>query len=395
MIVPGYNSLMNKIDALNLKQFFLLDPSIVFLNHGSFGATPRPVFDRYQEWQRILEFQPVEFLGRRCAALLADSRHALGEYLSVSPDDLVYVTNATTAINTVARALRLGPGDEVLATDHEYGAIDRTWRFLAARQGFKYINLPVQLPVTSVDDFVNHLFSGVTANTRVIAISHITSPTAITFPVQQVCARARQAGILTVIDGAHAPGHIPLNLSELGADFYAGNLHKWLSAPKGAAFLYAAPAAQSLIEPLTVSWGWQSENPGPSAFVDMLEWQGTRDISAFLAVPAAIKFQMEHNWAEVRSACHEMVRQTQAAIANMTGLAPLHADSPCWYAQMGASPLPPKTDIDLLKNKLYDQYRIEVPLIRWNGQPLIRYSFQVYNTEEDMNALITALHRLL
>jgi len=386
---------MNKTESQNLKEQFLLDPSVIFLNHGSFGATPRPVFDCYQEWQRRLELQPVEFLGRRCATLLAESRLALGGYLRVPPDDLVYITNATTALNTVARALHLGPGDEVLATDHEYGAIDKTWRFLATRQGFKYINLPVELPVTSIDDFVNCFFTGVTPNTRVIAISHITSPTAIIFPVRQICARARQAGILTVIDGAHAPGQIPLNLSDLGADFYAGNLHKWLCAPKGAAFLYASPTAQSLIEPLTVSWGWQSENPGPSPFVDILEWQGTRDISAFLAVPAAIDFQRQHNWSDVRADCHELVRKTQSSITNLTGLPPLHADAPCWYAQMGASPLPPETDIDLMKRALYDRYHIEIPLVRWKDRPLIRYSYQGYNTAEDMQSLIHSLQKLL
>lgn len=386
---------MNKADALALKREFLLDPNIIFLNHGSFGATPRPVFASYQQWQRRLELQPVEFLGRKFNELLEHARAVLGEFLGTAGNNLVYITNATVALNIVARSLSLGPMDEVLATDHEYGAIDRTWRFLAGKQGFKYINLPVDLPVADADSFVSRIFEQVTDRTRVIAISHITSPTAIIFPVREICARARKAGILTIIDGAHAPGQIELNLDDLNADFYTGNLHKWLCAPKGAAFLYAVPAVQALIEPLVVSWGWQSDHPGPSPFIDTLEWQGTRDISAYLAVPDAIRFQREHDWAAVRDYTHDLVCEAQRGIRQLTGLAPLHSDAPCWYAQMGASPLPDKIDLDALKRTLYDRFRIEIPLIQWNRQKLIRYSFQGYNTEEDLQSLLSALRTLL
>jgi len=322
----------------SLKKHFLLDPSVTFLNHGSFGATPKPVFKEYQRWQRELEDQPVEFLGRRAPELLAESRTALGEYLGTHADNLVYTSNVTVSLNIVARSLELGPDDEVLTTDHEYGAMDRTWRFLSKERGFRYINQHVELPLTTEEKFINDFWQGVTLQTRVIFISHITSPTAIIFPIQEIIRRARQAGILTVIDGAHVAGQLPLHLDSLDADFYGGNLHKWLCAPKGAGFLYARPDAQHLLKPLVVSWGYEPEVPGASPFIDQQEWIGTRDISSFLSVPAAIKFQKKHNWDKVRVACHELVRYAQQSICEITGLAPLHPDAENWFCQMASAP---------------------------------------------------------
>ncbi len=377
------------------RELFLLDPEIIFLNHGSFGATPRPVFEAYQRWQLELERQPVEFLGRRADELMQEARARLGTYLHTDADNLVFVTNATHGLNIIARSLSLGPDDEVLASDHEYGALDRTWRFLAGKHGFKYINIPIPLPVTTVDDFVNTFFSHVTPRTRVIFLSHITSPTALIFPVQAICQRARAAGILTVIDGAHAPGQISLDLDALGADFYSGNLHKWLCAPKGSAFLYAAPRVQHLVEPLVVSWGWQSDHPGTSPFIDILQWAGTRDLSPFLAVPNAINFQDSHDWPAVRRRCHALAAETQREIHRLTGLGPLNGDHTDWFAQMATSPLPENTDLDTLKLRLYDEYHIEVPLVDWAGRKLVRYSYQAYNDESDQAALLAALAEIL
>jgi isopenicillin-N epimerase len=373
-----------------LKEHFLLDPDIVFLNHGSFGATPKPVFDVYQAWQRELERQPVEFLDRRFRERMAGSRTALAEYLGTERDDLVYVTNATVGVNTVARSLQLGPGDEVLATDHEYGACDRTWRFLAKKQGFSYINQPISLPITSAENFLEQLWQGVTARTKVIFLSHITSPTAIIFPMAEVCRRARAQGILTVVDGAHAPGQIPLNLDEIGADFYTGNLHKWLCAPKGAGFLYARPEVQDVLEPLVVSWGYEAQKTGPSQFVDYQEWQGTRDIAAFLSVPAAIEFQKKHDWNRIQEACHVLAVDAEARIREITGQPSLYANE-AWFAQMVSAMLPLETDIAALKEYLYEKHCIEVPLMEWNGEKLLRVSIQGYNSREDVDALVTAL----
>jgi len=379
----------------NLRSDFLIDPDVIFLNHGSFGATPRPVFESYQRWQRELEKQPVEFLGRRASNLLAHSRQILANYLGTNRDNLVFVTNATVGLNTVARSLKLSIEDEVLSSDHEYGAIDRTWRFLSQKNGFKYINHAISLPVTSPNEFVNSFWQAVTPHTRVIFLSQITSPTAMIFPVYEICRRARSEGIFTVIDGAHVPGQIDLGLDELGADFYSGNLHKWLCAPKGSAFLFARPEVQYLIEPLVISWGWESENPGPSRFVDYQEWIGTRDISAFLAVPDAIQYQEQHHWDQVKAYCHYLASDARRRITAITGLEPLHPDSDIWYAQMGSVPLPADVDIISLKSRLYDEYRIEIPLMKWNGINLIRYSFQAYNSQVDVDALETALNKLL
>jgi isopenicillin-N epimerase len=326
-----------------MKDLFLLQPDMVFLNHGSFGACPAPVFAVYQDWQRALEAQPVEFLGRRCAGLLAAARATLATYLGADAADLVFVPNATTGVNIIARSLRLTPGDEVLATDLEYGAVDRTWQFLCARMGATYVRQPIPLPVESAEGIVEALWRGVTPRTRVICVSHITSITALILPIAEICRRAREAGILTVIDGAHAPGQIPLDLAAIDADFYTGNCHKWLCAPKGAGFLHARRSAHALVDPFVVSWGWQDD--GSASFVDRLEWQGTRDIAAYLAVPAAIDFQAAHDWPQVRIACHALLRTIRQDLHRLTGLPPLCPDSPslvCPDGQHAAAAVRPR-----------------------------------------------------
>jgi len=373
----------------------------VFLNHGSFGARPRAVFEEYQRWQRELEGQPVEFLGRRFSELMQSAREALGAYVHASADGLVFVPNATTGLNVVARSLPLQPGDEVLASDHEYGALDRTWRFVCGKRGAQYINQPVPLPFKSAEQVVEAVWSGVTPRTRVLFLSHITSPTALIFPVHELVRRAREAGLWTVIDGAHAPGQIPLELEALGADFYAGNGHKWLCSPPGSAFLYARRDVQHLLEPLVVSWGWEPERTNllnldgdASRFVLENEWQGTRNPAAYLSVPAAIQFQAEHDWARVRAECHELLRETRRRMEALTGLPPICPDSPEWYAQMAAFPLP-ACDGAALQRRLYDEYRVEVPIIEWGGRQYVRVSVQGYNTEGDLEVLGVALNSLL
>jgi isopenicillin-N epimerase len=378
----------------NLRRFFLLDPSVTFLNHGSFGATPKPVFHEYQRWQRELENQPVEFLGRRFTGLMSVARQALGDYLQTHADNLVFTPNVTVSTNIVARSLKLEPGDEVLATDHEYGACDRTWRFLSKEYGFSYWNQPIPLPINSTEAFIEALWRGVTPRTKILFLSHITSLTATIFPIAEVCSRARKEGILTLVDGAHAPGQIPLDMRAIGADFYGGNLHKWLCAPKGAGFLYARPEVQELLKPLIVSWGYESETPSGSPFIDLNEWTGTRDIAAYLAVPAAIKFQAEHNWDEVQIACHELACEVQERICTLTGLPPLNNDM-SRFAQFVSVPLPNETDVVGLKENLYEKYRVEVPLINWNGRKLIRVSIQGYNSRRDVDSLMVALNELL
>jgi isopenicillin-N epimerase len=382
---------MTHITTFSLREHFLLDPQIIYFNHGSFGATPRSVFESYQRWQRELELQPTAFFARRIPDLMRSSRETLAEYLGTSSQNLAYVTNATTGLNIVARSLKLGPDDEVLATDHEYGAIDRTWQFIAQKQGFKYINHPIDLPVLPANSLVDAFWQGVTPRTKVIYISHITSPTALILPVEEICRRARQQGILTVVDGAHAPGQIPLCLDELGADFYSGNLHKWLCAPKGSAFLYVRPEHHALIEPLVVSWGWQPGRDQSKPFSEIVELQGTRDVAAFLAVPDAIRFQQEHDWGWVRRHCHELAANTVQQIHALTGVPPLSPLTPQWFSQMVSATLPPGTDLPALYQRLNTEYHIEVPILEWKGFPLIRLSFQAYITESEAAQLLKAL----
>ncbi len=372
------------------RELFLLDASVAFLNHGSFGATPRPVFERFQAWQRELERQPVEFLVQRFGGLLREARAALAAYVHTAPDNVVYVTNATTALNIVARSLRLEPGDEIVSTDHEYGAMDRMWRFVGGKTGAAYKPVPLPLPVTSPAGLVERLWAGVTPRTRVLFFSHLTSPTALILPARELCRRARAAGILTIVDGAHALGQLPLDLDDLGADFYTANAHKWLCAPKGSAFLYARPEVQSRIEPLVVSWGDTAFTPAGSPFLDEQQWAGTRDISAFLAVPEAIRFCAAHDWARVRAECHRLVRHAREAIGALTGLPPICPDSPDWFAQMATVPLP-ACDAPTLKARLYDQHRVEVPVSIWQGRPYLRVSIQGYNTLADVERLVDAL----
>jgi isopenicillin-N epimerase len=372
---------------------FLLRPDVIFLNHGSFGACPRPVFEAYQSWQLELERQPVEFLGRRFGDLMREARESLAAYVGADADELVYVPNATTGLNIIARSLPLQEGDEVLSTDHEYGALDRAWRFICRKRGARYIRQPAPLPTESAEQVVQAIWSGVTPRTRVLFISHITSPTAIIFPVAELVRRAREAGLVTIVDGAHAPGQLALDLHALGADYYAGNCHKWLCAPKGSAFLYARRERQHLVEPLVASWGWESDKPGPSRFIDEQEWQGTRDIAAYLSVPAAIKFIQEHDWPHVQRECHELVCYARERVSELTGLPPITPDSPEWFAQMAALPIPLR-DLDTLKRRLYDEFRIEIPTVEWNGRHFVRLSIQAYNTREDIEMLAGALRVL-
>jgi isopenicillin-N epimerase len=376
----------------HLRDDFLLDPSVVFLNHGSFGACPKPVFEAYQRWQLELERQPVEFLGRRIDGLLDEARAALAAYLNTERDRLVFVQNATTGVNIVARSLPLQTGDEILTTDHEYGACDHTWGWVCEQTGARYVRVPIPLPVTTHADFVERVWSAVMPRTKVIYLSHITSPTALIFPIQEICRRARQAGILTVIDGAHAPGQIPVDLTAIDADFYTGNLHKWLCAPKGSAFLYARPEYQAWLVPPTISWGWTPDR----TYITAQQQQGTRDSAAYLTVPEAIRYLAEHDWDVVRAECHALIRETRLRLAELTGLDPIAPDDHGWYMQMATMPLLVEPgQWQTFKARLYDEHRVEAPIIYWGGKVYIRVSAQGYNTRHDMDHLIEALGKLL
>jgi isopenicillin-N epimerase len=376
---------------------FLVRRDIAFLNHGSFGARPRSVQETYRRWQQEVEQQPVEFLGRRLTGLLAEARGRVAAYVGTEADQLVFVPNTTHGINIIARSLDLRPGDEVLGTDHEYGAVERTWRFVCGQRGATYRTQPLTLPVTDADTLVDTLWQGVTSRTRVLVVSHITSPTALILPVAAICQRAAREGILTVVDGAHAPGQIPVDVKAIGADFYVGNCHKWLCAPLGAGFLYARPERQSLLQPLVVSWGWQPRQPGPSPFQDLFEWVGTDDPSAYLSVPAAIDFQAQHDWPAVRATCHAAAADARARIAALTGLPQISPESADWWGQMCAVPLPLRQDVTAaeLQRRLWQEFQVEVPVLDWNEWRFVRISVQAYNTLGHLARLVEGLARLL
>ncbi|MFC1849454.1 aminotransferase class V-fold PLP-dependent enzyme [candidate division CSSED10-310 bacterium] len=377
-----------------IRDLFLLDSEVIFLNHGSFGACPRPVFEKYQHWQVELERQPVAFLDRQYSQLLQQARHDLGRFIGAEPDNLVYIPNATIGLNIVAHSLNLAPGDEILTTDQEYGALDRMWLFLCAKWGAHYNRQPLNLPLFSTDTVIDTIWSGVTDRTRILFLSHITSSTALILPLKELIQRARNRGIITIIDGAHAPGHIPLNLADLGADFYVGNCHKWLMAPKGAAFLYTRKSKQPLLRPLIISWGGTNRKKGISPYLDEFEFQGTRDIAAYLSVPAAIAFMRDYNWDQIRNKCHGLVRYARQEISALTGLRPLTPDSPSWFGQMAAFPLPPG-DGDTLQKRLYQNFAIEIPATTIGDQQFLRLSVQGYNSQADIEALLGALKQVL
>jgi len=385
-----------------MREHFLLDPGVVFLNHGSFGACPRPVLEAQQRWQVEMERNPVLFLGRRSAALLAEARSVLAAYLGARADDLVFVANATTGVNIVARSLELRAGDEVLATDHEYGACDAAWQLRCAQVGAAYRRIEVPLPFESAR-FAERLLGALTPRTRLVFASHVTSTTALVFPVAELCAGARAAGVATLIDGAHAPGQIDLDLEAVGADFYTGNCHKWMCAPKGTGFLHARSERHAMLHSPIVSWGYVAEaqdggaiggHTGFDAYTGRtplerrLQWQGTRDISGFLAVPAAIGFQREHDWPRQRARCRSAARSLMHRVLARNGLAAIAPDAA--FAQMVAIPVR-RHDAEPLRRRLFDHHGIEVPVTQHGNHTFVRVSVQAYNDSADLDALEAAL----
>ena len=349
-----------------MRDLFLLDPEVTFLNHGSFGATPRAVFERYQAWQRDLEREPVDFIARRLWPLLAEARAELGAFVGAQADDLTFVQNATTGVNMAARTLDLQPDDEVLSTNLEYGACVLTWQRLC----------------TFVQADVAELFEHVTERTKAVFVSHITSETALLLPVEEIVAHARSLGLATIVDGAHAVAQADLDLDALGADFYAGNCHKWLCAPKGAGFLHVRPEWQERVDGAITSWGYEE----PATFISRTERQGTRDSSAYLTVPAAIEFVRKH---DVRERCVALAREARRDLCELLGTEPIAPES--MVLQMASVRLP-TPDMGLTQ-RLFDEHRIEIPVS--DDGTLLRLSIAPYNDRADVDRLLAALAREL
>ena len=375
------------------KDLFYIKEGLTFLNAGSFGACPKPILQKYQELQIEFEQDPVQFYTATGPAYLTDSRKALGRYLHTHEDNLVYVTNPSYAVNIVAKSFPLQKDDEVLATSLEYGACDRTWKYYCQQKGAHYIQQAISLPIASKENFIAEFVKGISVRTKLIFISHITSSTALRLPVEEICKIAKEKGIPVFVDGAHAPGQIALNLNALGADFYTGACHKWMLTPKGSAFLYSSPEWQNILDPLTISWGYDSDAPSHSQFLDYHQMQGTRDFSAFLTVPFAIDFLAHHQWDKISKECRKLVQQNAPRFLELMDretLAPINDD---FIQQLFSIPI--VTDNAMaLHDILYQQYHIQVPVSTLVNQHFIRYSIQAFNTQNDLDILYDAMKEL-
>jgi isopenicillin-N epimerase len=378
----------------------MLDPTVTNLNTGSFGPLPRPVFDRATELRERLAAGPMDFLIRQMPPLLWQARERLGGFLGAEARRLVFTANVTAAVNLVASSLRLsGPG-EILLTDHEYGAMHWCWERAAQRQGLTIRTFP--LPVLAEDpaEIVAAACAAMTARTRLFFFSHVLSPTGLVLPARELCAEARRRGILTVVDGAHAPAMVPLRLNEIPYDFYGGNCHKWLLAPTGSGFLAVGAGNEDRLQPLQVSWGWRRERRGPdepdefgaTPRLRFLEFEGTRDPCPWLAVPAAIDFQAGIGWEAIRERNAGLSAHARERLNWLPAATP---SDPRLSGFMTAFRLPEGVDPVRLRRWLWEGHRNEAPVIERPDGLLIRVSGHFYNTEEEIDRLAAALPGLL
>jgi isopenicillin-N epimerase len=397
----------------DLARHWRLDPAVTFLNHGSFGACPQPVLDAQQAWRDRLEREPVRFLARDLTGRLATVREALGEFVQADPDDLALIPNATSGVNAIVRALRFEPGDEILSTDHDYNAVLNVLRHVAERDGVRVVVAELPFPAVSPEDVVERVVGAVTARTRLAVISHVTSPTALVQPVERIVGLLAERGIDTLVDGAHAPGMLPLDLDALGAAYYTGNLHKWVCAPKGAAFIHVRRDRQAGVRPATISHGANAPILDRSRYRVEFDWQGTLDPTAWLAVPAAIDFVgglVDGGWPAVMARNRGLTLRARDALARLLGeergspdemigsmvALPLPRAGPLGGLAGGSSPL----DTDPLQQVLFDRFAVEVPIGAWpvpaaiSGQTtrrVIRVSTALHNDIDDVDRLVAAL----
>lgn len=380
--------------SFDIRDLFYLRKDITFLNFGSFGACPKPIFENYQKWQYEMEQEPVQFITVNGLRYLKQSREALADFIHCQPDDVVYVTNPSYAVNLIAKSLNLQPGDEILTTNLEYGACDKTWDYYCSKHNAKYIKQTITLPLTTKEKFVEEFFKGLSDKTKLIFLSHITSSTALVLPVKEICAVARQKGIMTFVDGAHAPAHVDLNLSELNADIYTGACHKWMMTPKGCSFLYVSPQYQQKFDPLVISWGYHAMFPSNSQFLDYHQMNGTRDFSAFLTVSKAIEFMKEFGWKQISEACKKLVRENALRFCELAGSQPLCPVTDEFLGQMFSIPIN-SPEPEKLQRHLFDHYRIEIPVMRHGNHVYLRYSINAFNAQHDLDVLYNALKEIM
>ncbi len=388
-----------------MKEHWLLDRSITYLNHGSFGATPIAVLAVQSEFRRRMESEPVRFLVRELEPLLDAVRSELARFVGAAPDDLAFVTNATSGVNAVLRSLRFSSNDQLLVSNHEYNACRNTLDFVAERSGARVKVVDIPFPVHSADDIVERVVSAADDATRLLLIDHITSQTALIKPVQRIVEAMNARGIDTLIDGAHGPGQVPLDLRTIGPTYYTANLHKWVCGPKGAAFLYVRHDRREDIHPLVISHGRNSTRTDRSRFHLEFDWPGTHDPTAVLAAGEALRFipsLVEGGWAEVMRRNHDLVLKGRDILCAALEIGPPAADH--MMGSMAAFPIPDgkpgdKASVfgDPLQDTLLDQFRIEVPVVPWPSPPkrVLRVSAQLYNVADDYKKLADALRRVL
>lgn len=380
-----------------------LDPKITFLNHGSFGACPKAVLEYQNEMRLRLEREPVAFMVRELEPMLDKARAVLSRFVGGKAQDLVFVRNATSGVNAVLRSLEFKRGDEILVTDHEYNACRNVVDFVAQRAGVKVVVAPIPFPIASEEQIIQPIIERVTSRTRLALVDHVTSQTAIVMPLERIVRELEGRNVPVLVDGAHAPGMVPLNLNKLGASYYTGNCHKWICAPKGAALLHVREDRQSEIRPTVISHGANSPRKDRSRFQIEFGWAGTWDPTAMLSVPVALQFMGEllpGGWREV------MQRNRALALAARKLLCDaLEIPTSCPDAMIGSiasipisdgkTTKPPKTPLylDALQEVLFAKWKIEVPIIPWPAPPkrLLRISAQLYNALPQYEYLRAAL----
>jgi isopenicillin-N epimerase len=385
-----------------LASAFCLDPTILFLNHGSFGACPRVVLESQQRFRDRLELEPVRFFMRELEPLLDASRHALADFVGADEEGIAFVSNATAGVNAVLGSLDLGPDDTLLVTDHAYNACRNALDFHARRRGAEVAVAHLPFPLEDPERIVESVLSCVTPKTRVALLDHITSPTGILLPIERLVRELDARGVDTLVDGAHGPGMVALDLTKLGAAYYAGNLHKWVSAPKGAAFLYVREDKRAAIRPTVISHGANSPRKDRSRYLLEFDWQGTVDPTAVLAVPDAISTMaalVPGGFAAVMQRNRRLALSARTTLCEALGERPPAPDS--MIGALAAVRLPDATTgtpalVDPLQDELFHRFRIEVPVVSW-GFPKrwIRISAQLYNDENDYACLARCLREVL
>jgi len=397
--------LTDSTSSHSLARHWTLDPDIAFLNHGSFGACPAPVQAVQQQLRDRIERQPVQFFVRDLEGLLDEARASLATFLGADADDLALVPNATTGVNAVLRSLNLNPGDELLTTNHEYNACRNALEFVAERAGATVVVADIPLPLASSQQAAAIILDAVTPRTRLALLDHITSQTALILPIEELTTALAELGIPVLVDGAHAPGMVPVDLNKLGAAYYTGNCHKWLCAPKGAGFLHVRKEYQESVRPAIISHGANSTRRDRSRFLAEFDWTGTTDPTAALSVPAALEFMgslLPGDWDAVRERNHSLALAARSLLCTELDLEPLCPDD--MIGAIASLPLPPGSGeppssplyADPLQDTLLERYSIEVPVIPWPAAPqrLVRISAQVYNTLDEYQRLADALREV-